>query len=50
MAFYKYLKSHAEKNPNSSAIIEGDCTISYKEFCVQIESFASAVSELPLNT
>ncbi len=49
MAFYKYLKSHAEKNPNSSAIIEGDCTISYKEFCVQIESFASAVSELPLN-
>ncbi len=50
MAFYKYLKSHAEKNPNSAAIIEGDCTVSYKELCVQIESFASAISELSLNT
>jgi len=49
MAFYKYLKSHAEKNPNSAAIIEGDCTISYKEFCEQVESFASAITELPLN-
>ena len=49
MAFYKYLKSHAEKNPNSAAIIDGDCTISYKEFCEQVESFASAISELPLN-
>ena len=49
MAFYKYLKSHSVKNPNSAAIIEGDCIISYKEFCKQIESFASAISELPLH-
>ena len=49
MAFYKYLKSHAERQPDSAAIIEGDCTVSYGELCEQIESFAEALSELPLN-
>jgi len=48
MGFYRYLKSHAEKNPNATAIIENDCKISYKELCEQVESFASAVSELNL--
>ena len=50
MAFYKYLKSHAERQPDSAAIIEGDCTVSYGELCEQIESFAEALSELRLNT
>jgi len=50
MAFYKYLKSHAERQPDSAAIIEGDCTVSYGELCEQVESFAAALSELPLNT
>lgn len=50
MAFYKYLKSHAETNPDRPAIIEGNCTISYGELCEQVESFAAALSELPLNT
>jgi len=50
MAFYKYLKSHAEKQPDSSAIIEGDSTVTYSEFCKQVESFAAALSELPLNS
>ncbi len=50
MAFYKYLKSHSEKQPNSAAIIEGDCTVSYEELCEQVESFAAALSELPLNS
>ena len=50
MAFYKYLKSHAEKQPDSSAIIEGDFTVTYSEFCKQVESFAAALSELPLNS
>ncbi|MBT5470540.1 MAG: AMP-binding protein, partial [Nitrospina sp.] len=49
MAFYKYIKSHAEKNPDSAAIIEGDCTVTYEELCEQVESFAAALSELPLN-
>lgn len=49
MAFYKYLKSHAERQPDSAAIIDGDCTVSYKELCEQVESFAAALSELPLN-
>ncbi|MFT4579848.1 MAG: long-chain acyl-CoA synthetase [Nitrospinales bacterium] len=48
MAFYHYLKSHAEENPDRSAIIEGDCTVSYGELCEQVESFAAALSELPL--
>ena len=50
MAFYKYLKSHAEKQPDSAAIIEGDSTVTYSEFCKQVESFAAALSELPLNS
>ena len=50
MAFYKYLKSHAEKQPDSSAIIEGDSTVTYSEFCKQVESFAAALSELPLKS
>lgn len=49
MAFYKYLKSHAEKKPDSVAIIEEDCSVSYRELCEQVESFAAALSELPLN-
>jgi long-chain acyl-CoA synthetase len=48
MAFYKYLKSHAERQPDSAAIIEGDYTVPYGELCVQVESFAAALSELPL--
>ena len=40
MAFYKYLKFHAEKQPDSAAIIEGDSTVTYSEFCKQVESFA----------
>jgi long-chain acyl-CoA synthetase len=48
MAFYKYLKYHAERQPDSAAIIEGDCTVSYGELCEQVESFAAALSELPL--
>ena len=48
MGFYRYLKSHAEKNPNATAIVEGDYKISYKQLCEQVESFASAVSELNL--
>ena len=50
MAFYKYLKSHAERQPDSAAIIEGDSTVTYSEFCKQVESFAAALSELPLNS
>ncbi len=50
MAFYKYLKSHAGKQPDSTAIIEEDCTVSYSELCEQVESFAAALSELPLNS
>ena len=49
MAFYHYLKSHAEENPDRPAIIEEDCTVTYGEFCEQVESFAAALSELPLN-
>ncbi|MEC7641024.1 MAG: AMP-binding protein [Nitrospinota bacterium] len=49
MTFYKYLKSHAESRPDASAIIEGDCRVSYGELCQQVESFASALTELPLN-
>ena len=49
MTFYKYLKSHAEKRPDSTAIIEGDSTVTYSEFCKQVESFSAALSELPLN-
>jgi long-chain acyl-CoA synthetase len=48
MAFYKYLKSHAERQPGSSAIIENDCIVTYGELCEQVESFAAALSELPL--
>jgi long-chain acyl-CoA synthetase len=48
MGFYKYLKSHAEKQSDSAAIIEGDCIVSYGELCEQVESFAAALSELPL--
>ena len=48
MGFYRYLKSHAEKTPNATAIVEGDYKISYKQLCEQVESFASAVSELNL--
>ena len=48
MAFYKYLKSHAERQPDSAAIIEGDCIVTYGELCEQVESFAAALSELPL--
>ena len=50
MAFYKYLKSHAERQPDSAAIIEGDSTVTYSEFCEQVESFAAALSKLPLNS
>ncbi len=50
MAFYHYLKSHAEENPDRPAIIEDDCTVSYGELCEQVESFAAALSELPLNS
>ena len=49
MSFYDYLKSHAEKNTDSTAIIEGDSKVTYGEFCQQVESFAAALSELPLN-
>ena len=49
MSFYDYLKSHAEKNTDSAAIIEGGSTVTYGDFCEQVESFASALSELPLN-
>ena len=49
MPFYDYLKSHAKKNTDSAAIIEGDSTVTYGEFCQQVESFAAALSELPLN-
>jgi long-chain acyl-CoA synthetase len=49
MAFYQYLKSHADKNPDHSAIIEGDCIVTYGELCEQIESFAGALSGLSLN-
>ena len=49
MPFYDYLKSHAEKNTDSAAIIEGGITVTYGEFCQQVESFAAALSELPLN-
>jgi long-chain acyl-CoA synthetase len=48
MTFYKYLKSHAERQPDSAAIIEDGCTVTYSEFCEQVESFAAALSELPL--
>jgi long-chain acyl-CoA synthetase len=48
MAFYKYLKSHAERQPDSAAIIEDDCIVTYGELCEQVESFAAALSELPL--
>jgi len=50
MAFYKYLKSHAERQPDSAAIIEGNSTVTYSEFCEQVESFAAALSKLPLNS
>ena len=49
MTFYKYLKSHAENRPDAAAIIEGDCRLSFSEVCQQVESFASALAELPLN-
>ncbi|MBC8283126.1 MAG: AMP-binding protein [Nitrospinae bacterium] len=49
MSFYKYLKSHAEKTPDSAAIIEDGCTVTYGELCEQVESFAGSLSELPLN-
>ena len=49
MTFYKYLKSHAENRPDATAIIEGDCRLSFSELCQQVESFASAIAELPLN-
>ena len=38
MSFYDYLKSHAEKNTDSAAIIEGDSIVTYGEFCQQVES------------
>ena len=49
MTFYKYLKSHAENRPDAVAIIEGDCRLSFSELCEQVESFASALAQLPLN-
>jgi long-chain acyl-CoA synthetase len=49
MAFYQYLKEHAEKNPSHPAIIEGDACLSYGDFVAQIERFASALSKLQLN-
>ena len=50
MTFYQYLKSHRENRPDAPAIIEDDCKLSYSELCQQVESFASALAELPLNT
>jgi long-chain acyl-CoA synthetase len=49
MAFYHYLKSHADENPDRNAIIEDDCIVTYGEFCEQVESFAAALSGLSLN-
>ncbi|MEK9628151.1 MAG: AMP-binding protein [Nitrospinota bacterium] len=49
MLFYNYLKSHAEIQPEAAAIIDGDCTVSYRELCDQVEAFAAGLSELPLN-
>jgi long-chain acyl-CoA synthetase len=49
LAFYQYLKSHAEKNPSHPAIIEGETSLTYGEFVAQIERFASALSKLELN-
>ncbi len=49
MAFYQYLKAHAEKNPAHPAIIEGDTCLSYGDFVSGIECFASALSKLDLN-
>jgi long-chain acyl-CoA synthetase len=49
MAFYQYLKEHAEKNPAHPAIIEGDTCLTYGELVSQIERFASALSKLELN-
>ena len=49
MTFYKYLKSHAENRPDATAIIEGDYRLSFSELFYQVESFASALTELPLN-
>ncbi len=49
MAFYNYLKSHAEKNLNHPAIIEGETVVTYGELCQQVESFSAALSGFPLN-
>ncbi|MBT3922427.1 MAG: AMP-binding protein [Nitrospina sp.] len=49
MAFYQYLKEHAEKNPTHPAIIEGESCLSYGDFVTQIERFANALSQFNLN-
>ncbi len=48
LEFYNYIKSHAEKDPDRSAIIDGDSTVSYGQLVEQAERFAGGLDALTL--
>jgi len=50
MSFFQYLQAHAKENPSHPAVIDGESCLTYGELVSSIESFASAMSRLKLNS
>jgi long-chain acyl-CoA synthetase len=50
LAFFQYLQAHAKENPSHPAVIDGESCLTYGELVSSIESFASAMSKLKLNS
>ena len=47
--FYQHIKSHAEKNPEHPAIIDGETTVTYGQLLEKIKQFAGGLDNLKLN-
>lgn len=46
--FYQFIKTHAQKQPDHPAIIDGETTITYAELVEQVERFAGGLDSLSL--
>lgn len=48
LEFYRYIKEHAEAQPDHPAIIDSGTTVTYAQLLDQVERFAGGLDSLPL--
>jgi acyl-CoA synthetase (AMP-forming)/AMP-acid ligase II len=49
LEFYRFIKTHAQAQPDHPAIIDGEATVTYAQLVDQVERFAGGLDSLSIS-